>query len=191
MSDISATLARIHTKYYFCRDNVCRRAPSPCGAHRPLGAGGAGVKNSKNWGVVSFVYRTATISIFLSDAKCSPICRARPAHILVWNRRDRPRRFYRVGQKVRKNLEFFTISRLYVHISHKLLKIEAYKQRTKKSFISPPSNCRICMDPSLTGFYVVSQKVSDIIPVSRLTPIATQPSAVSVLLSVAKCGRVL
>jgi len=46
------------------------------------------------------------------------------------------------------------------------------------------------MDPSLTGFYVVSQKVSDIIPVSRLTPIATQPSAVSVFLSVTKCGPV-
>ena len=27
-------------------------------------------------GVVSFVHRTATISISLSDAKCSPICRA-------------------------------------------------------------------------------------------------------------------
>ena len=76
MSDISATRARIHTKYYLCRDNVCRRAPSPCGAHRPLGGGGGGVKNSKNWGVVSFVHRTATISIYLSDAKCSPICRA-------------------------------------------------------------------------------------------------------------------
>ena len=68
-SDISATLARIHTKYYLCRDNVCRRAPSPCGAHRPLEGRGGGVKNSKNWGVVSFVHRTATISIFLSDAK--------------------------------------------------------------------------------------------------------------------------
>jgi len=42
LSDISATLARIHTKYYLCRDNVCRRAPSPCGAHRPLGSGGRG-----------------------------------------------------------------------------------------------------------------------------------------------------
>ena len=40
--DISATRARIHTKYYLCRDNVCRRAPSPCGIHRPLGGGGRG-----------------------------------------------------------------------------------------------------------------------------------------------------
>ena len=46
------------------------------------------------------------------------------------------------------------------------------------------------MDPLLTGFYRVSQKVSDVIPVLRLTPIATQPSAVSVFLSVAKCGHV-
>ena len=45
LSDISATRARIHTKYYLCTDNVCRRAPSPCGIHRPLGAGGGGVKN--------------------------------------------------------------------------------------------------------------------------------------------------
>ena len=35
-------LARIHTKYYLCTDNVCRRAPSPCGIHRPLGGGGRG-----------------------------------------------------------------------------------------------------------------------------------------------------
>ena len=39
---ISATLALIHIKYYLCRDNVCRRAPSPCGAHRPLRGGGRG-----------------------------------------------------------------------------------------------------------------------------------------------------
>ena len=42
LSDISATRARIHTKYYLCTDNVCRRAPSPCGIHRPLGGGGEG-----------------------------------------------------------------------------------------------------------------------------------------------------
>ena len=34
--------SRIHTKYYLCSDNVCRRAPSPCDAHRPLGGGGRG-----------------------------------------------------------------------------------------------------------------------------------------------------
>ena len=32
LSDISATRERIHTKFYICRDNVCRRAPSPLGS---------------------------------------------------------------------------------------------------------------------------------------------------------------
>jgi len=94
-----------------------------------------------------------------------------------------------MGQKVRKNFQLFTISRLYVPISQKLLKIEAYKQVRKKRFISPLFNCRMCMDPLLTGFYRVSQKVSDVIPVVRLMPIATQLSAVTVFLSVAKCSR--
>jgi len=113
-----------------------------------------------------------------------------PAHILVQNRRDRPRRFYGMGEKVRKNFEFFTISRLYVHISQKLLKIEAYKQCMQKRFIPPLSNCRICMDQSLTGFYRVGQKLSDVLPVLRITPRATEPSTVSVFLSSVKCGRI-
>ena len=71
-----------------------------------------------------------------------------------------------------------------------MVKIEAYKQRTEISFIPPLSNCRICMDPSLTGFYRVGQKLSDIIPVLRITPRATDPSTVSVFLSVIKWGRV-
>jgi len=50
LSDISATRGRIHTKFYFYRDNVCRHAPSPSGVHRPLGAGKGRVKNSKNGG---------------------------------------------------------------------------------------------------------------------------------------------
>jgi len=95
-----------------------------------------------------------------------------------------------VGQKLRKNFEFFTISRLYVHISQKLLKIEAHKQRSEKSFISPLSNCRMCLDPSVTGFYRVSQKVSDVIPVLPILRITTGPSSVSVFLSVVKSGHI-
>ena len=95
-----------------------------------------------------------------------------------------------MGQKVRKYFEFFTISRIYIHISHKRLKIEAYKQRTEKSFIPPLSNCRICMDPSLTGFYRVGQKLSDVIPVLRITPRATVYRFCFPLLSVVKCGSV-
>ena len=59
-------LARIHTKYYLCRDNVCRRALSPCVVHRPLGTGGGGVKNSKTWewshsccGQLSYIFFSA------------------------------------------------------------------------------------------------------------------------------------
>ena len=59
----------------------------------------------------------------------------------------------------------------------------------QKRFIPPLSNCRMCMDPSLTGFYRVSQKLSDVIPVLRITPRATEPSTVSVFQSIAKCGR--
>jgi len=48
LSNISATRGWIHLKFYLCRDNVCRRAPPPSAVHRPRGAGGGGVKNSKN-----------------------------------------------------------------------------------------------------------------------------------------------
>ena len=45
------------------------------------------------------------------------------------------------------------------------------------------------MDPSLAWFYRVGQKLSDVIPVLRITPRATEQSTVSVFLSVVKCGR--
>ena len=60
-----------------------------------------------------------------------------------------------------KSFKFFTISRLYVHISQKRVKIDAYKQRTQNLY-PPLSNCRMCMDPSLTGFYSVGQKLRDL-----------------------------
>ena len=46
------------------------------------------------------------------------------------------------------------------------------------------------MVQSLTGFYRVDQKLSDVIPVLRITPRATEPSTVSVFLSSVKCGRI-
>ena len=49
----------------------------------------------------------------------------------------------------------------------------------------------MCMDPSPTGFYRMVQKVSDVIPIfNRITPRATEPSTVSVFLSVVKCSSV-
>ena len=50
VSDISATRRRIHTKFCFCRDNVCRRAPSPLGSIGPLRAR-AGELKLKKWEV--------------------------------------------------------------------------------------------------------------------------------------------
>jgi len=46
--------------------------------------------------VVSFIQRTATISIFSALPNVVQYVGHRPAHILVQNREDRPRRFYRV-----------------------------------------------------------------------------------------------
>ena len=154
LSHISVTLARIHTKYYLCKDNVCRRTPSPVVPIGPWGAEEEGVKNSKNWGGWSHSCIGQLPFLFFSAMpNVVQYVGHRPAHI----HRDRPRCFYRVGQKVQKKFKFFTISRLYVHISQKLLTIEAYKQHMEKSFISPLSNCRMCLDPSVTGFYRVSQ----------------------------------
>ena len=129
--------------------------------------------------------RTATISIFISVAKCGSICRAQTcAHSGIEPSRS-AKGFLQGWPKCSKIIRKFHHSRLYVPISQKLFKMEAYKQRTgtEKSFISPLSNCRMCMDSSPTGFNRVSQKVSDVIPVLRLMPIATQPSAVSVFLN--------
>jgi len=108
--DISATRGRIHTKFYLCRDNVCRRAPSPSGVHRPLGGGGV--------------------------AKCGSICRTQTS--TLWCRTVKIGQGVSTGlaKKIEK-IEFFTISRVYVHISQKLLKIEAYKQHTEKALSLP------------------------------------------------------
>ena len=137
LSDISATLARIHTKYYLCRDNICRRVPSPCGAHRPMGGGGGGVKNSKNCGVVSFMHRTATISLFLSDAKCSPVCRAQTcAHSGIEPSRS-AKAFLQGGPKRSKKIRIFHhFETLRPYISETIKN----KQCMQKRFIPPLSN---------------------------------------------------
>ena len=81
--------------------------PPPVVPIGPWGAGGRGVKNAKNWGVVSFVHRTATISISLSDAKCSPICRAQTcAHSGVEPSRS-AKAFLQDGPKSSKKFRIF------------------------------------------------------------------------------------
>jgi len=76
LSDISATRGRICTKFYLCRDNVCRCAPPPLWFIGPWGRREWVLKIKKKRGVVSFVHRIATISIFLSVAECGSICMA-------------------------------------------------------------------------------------------------------------------
>jgi len=178
---MSTTRAQIHTKFYLCRDNVCRRAPSPSGVHRPLGVG-RGVKNSKKLGVVSFVLQTATISVFLSVAKCGSMCRAQTYTHSGVEPSTSAKAFLQGGPKSSKKIR---------PCISETIKIEAYKQRTEKKVYFCPIQLLHVYGPIAHGvLYRVSQKVSDIIPVLRLTPIATQPSVVSVFLSVAKCGRV-
>ena len=136
MSDISATRARIHTKY-LCRDNVCRRAPSPCGVHRPLWGGGRGVKSQKIGGGL---IRAADSYHFYFFSAMSNVVQY-VGHILVYNR-------LQGGAKSSKKFRIFHhFKPLRPYISESI-KIEAYKQRTEKSFISPLSNCRMCLDPS-------------------------------------------
>ena len=99
-----------------------------------------------------------TVSIFLSDAKCGPVCRAQTcAHSGVEPSRS-AKAFLQSGPKTSKKFRIFHHFETLFHISQKLLKIEAYKQRGEKSFISPLSNCRMCLDPSVTWFCRVGQK---------------------------------
>ena len=81
--------------------------PPPVVFIGPWGVGGGGVENSKNWGVVSFVHRTATISIFLSASKCSSICRTQTcAHSGIEPSRS-AKAILQDGQKVLKKLRIF------------------------------------------------------------------------------------
>ena len=155
--------------------------PPPVGS---IGPWGEGELKTQKMGVVSFVHRTATISIFLSVAKCGSICRAQTcAHSGVEPSRS-ANAFLHCGPKSSKRFRFFNHFEILRPYIEKLLKIEAYKQRREKKLYLSPIQLSHVFGPIGHGFYRVSQKVSDVIPVLRLTPIATQPSAVSVFLSV-------
>ena len=119
-STISQQPAGRFTPSFACGRSLVRDVSSPLlGVSDPLG----GKKGGNEIRVVSFLNRTATIFVYLSVTKCGRICRAHtPAHILVWNRKNSPRGFYRVGQKSRKYQFFSRILRLYVHISQQRLK---------------------------------------------------------------------
>ena len=129
---------QIHTKYYLCRDNVCRRAPSPCGAHRPLGAGEEELKTQKIVGV-SFVHRTATISIFLSVTKCGPICTAQTCAHSGVEPSTSAKAFLQGGPKSSKKFRifhYFETLRPYISENIKNRGI-GYKQRMEKALSLP------------------------------------------------------
>jgi len=127
---------------------------------------------------------TATISIFLSASKCGSICKAQTrAHSGIEPSRSAKAILQAGPKSSKKNWIFHHFETLRPYISETIKNI-GIKQHTEKRFIPPLSNCRMCMDPSLTGFYRVVQKVSDVIPVlgimSRLLFLF--------VLSVVKCG---
>ena len=110
--------------------------PLPVVSIGPWGRGEGELKTQKI-GVVSFVLRTATISIFLSDAKCGPVCRAQTcAHSGVEPSRA-AKAFLQGGPKTSKKFRIFHHFETLVHISQKLLKIEAYKHVAKKALSLP------------------------------------------------------
>ena len=136
------------TPNFACGRSLGRDVSSPLlGVSDPLG----GKKRGNDTGVVSFVHRTATISIFLSDAKCSPICRAQTcAHYGIEPSRS-SKAFLQGGPKSSKKFRIFhRFETLCPYISE-TIKIEASKQRMEKSFISPLSKCRMCLDHRSRG----------------------------------------
>ena len=124
--------------------------------------------------------RTATISIFLSDAKCGAVCRAQTCAHSVIEPSTLAKAFLQGGPKTPKKSNFSPFRDFSPYISE-TLKIEAYKQRSEKRFISPLSNCRMCLDPSVTWFCRVGgPKMSDAKPVFLISPIVLQPAIVPV-----------
>jgi len=108
------------TPNFICIGTMSANVPlSPL---RSIGPWGGGVKNSKNGGVVSFVLRTATISIFLSVAKCGSIWRAQTcAHSGVEPSRS-AKAFLQGGSKSSKKFRIFhhfDILRPYIYESIK------------------------------------------------------------------------
>jgi len=95
-----------------------------------------------------------------------------------------------VDQKVSKNFDLFSISRFYVPISQQQLQLEAYDPSQEKILIPPLSTYRIYIGVSPTAFYELGQKVSDTIPILRITAIAPEPTTVSVCSERRQCGRI-
>jgi len=63
-------------------------------------------------------------------------------------------------------------------------------QVRKKILLPPLSTCRIYVGVSPTAFYRLGQKVSDTIPILRITTIALSQLPFLFVLSVVKCSRI-
>jgi len=108
--------------------------PPPLGSIGPWKAREGELKTQK-WGVVSFVHRTATISVFLSVAKCSAICRGQTcAHSGVEPSRS-AKAFLQSGPKSSKKFRIFHHFEI-LRPCEKRLKIEACSM-WKKLYLSP------------------------------------------------------
>ena len=126
------------------------------------------------------MHRTAAISIFLSDAKCGPVCRAQTcAHSVVEPSRS-AKAFLHGGPKTSKKFRIFHHFETLVHIPQKLLKIEAYKQRGEKKLHLSPIQLSHLFGP--IGHVVLQgkPKMSDAKPVFSISPIVLQPAIVPV-----------
>jgi len=108
LSDISAMRGWIHIKFYFCVGTMSADVPpSPVGSVGPWRREEGELKTQKIGRVVSFVHRAATISIFLSVAKCGPICKAQTcAHSGVEPSRS-AKTFLQCGPKSSKKFRIF------------------------------------------------------------------------------------
>jgi len=103
----------------------------------------------------------STVSVFLS-VKCGRVCMAQTCAHSGIKPSTLAKGLPQGGPKSSKKIRIFDH---FVHLRPYISATVAYKQHTEKCFIHPPSNCRMCMNSSPTGFYRVVQKVSDVIPV--------------------------
>jgi len=128
------------------------------------------------------VHRTATISIFLSDAKCGPVCRAQTcAHSVIETSRS-TKAFLQCGPKTSKKFRIFHHFETLDHISQKLLKIEAYRGLSsvaKKLYLSPIQLSHV-FGPIGHVVLQAGPKMSDAKPVFSISPIVLQPAIVPV-----------
>ena len=111
------------------------------------------------------MHRTATISISLSDAKCSPICSAQTCAHSGIERSRSAKAFLQGRPKTSKKFRIFhhfLSLRLYIL---KTIKIEAYKQRSEKKVYLSPIQLSHVFGP--IGHVVLQggPKMSDAIPV--------------------------